>query len=610
MKKFHRFISLTLCFVFLLSISLSCIPIRAQAYYDPASSTAYAAVGGIVVELFSEGAKLIASLLASGVKAAGKVITVDGLKKCSQVAALLSGDSFSTALFAFKAASFSPGSQFVADEDLVEELAPAVDQVFKGEVAVPSAGTQIYVPPDSIWSQAEYITYDRLVNSGFTDLDELNENVVAGNQISWQTLQKIMQLSGYLRTDFMDDLAANFLTLSSDFAYEIGILSSSISSDLSTLSSDISSYLEPIRLAVNMVTTTLAGKIDALKSALLLELGNIKTAISDFSSTTYYQLIEVNDELDELTPIRTGIDQLVGLFEEFTIPVPDVVLDLSPLTAAIAQMETSLSAKLVTLNTSIASLSTTFSTALTTLQTGLSAELATLRTTLSRDLATLNTSIGTLNNTIYDRVIQNLEQIKIYQINVRDTLHTELLKIASYEATINTNMKDYLQDVKDGLASLQKNTVYRLQTVETAIKNLPTTLTTLDDEILAKLEIVTDTTVALPDEYDPEDDDEKKPLFGAIFSGFSIGDDYFGASIENFEAEAAGLLVAAKIFNLYADVVFIKKLLIASASIGIVGALLGMALDVTGYSVSNYRRRESVAQSKASNRVKGGLVVQ
>lgn len=657
MKLFQRSIALFLSLILVLSISLCCIPIRAQAYYDPASSTAYAAVGGIVVELFSEGAKLIASLLASGVKAAGKVITVDGLKKCSQAASLLSGDAFNTALTAFKAASFSPGSQFVADEDLVEALAPVVNQVFKGEVTVPSAGTQIYVPPDSIWSQAENITYDRLVNSGFTDLDELNENVVAGNQISWQTLQKIMQLSGYLRTDFLDDFAEKFSSLSSDITTELDWLAYSISDDLGLLSSDFSSYLSSLgsllsgdlstlKAAVNLVTTTLSGRLDTIRSAL-----------STFSTNTYNQLSYILSDLDQLTDMKTSLDQLVTLFDNFTIEIPDITLDLTPVATTVGAMEQAIVSKLNALIASISTLQAGLSTTLTSsfsygfssLESSLSDRLASIHTTLQG----LTANINTWDRTLIDRLMENLTLIKQYQINARDTLQTELLKsekyeagilnllqdelikiqnyqinardtllpelqkIAGYETTINSNMKDYLQGVKDGIFSLQKNVVYRLGVLETSLGGVTTAIEDMHDDLLEQLKsiygslkVVTNTEITLPDDPDEDDDDQNAPLFIPIGLGFDKADDFFDETIINFKNEAAGLLVASKIFNEFADIPFFKKLLLGSASIGLIATLLGVAISASGSTVSSYSRREIAAQSKAQSRVKGGLVVQ
>lgn len=87
-----------------------------------------------------------------------------------------------------------------------------------------------------------------------------------------------------------------------------------------------------------------------------------------------------------------------------------------------------------------------------------------------------------------------------------------------------------------------------------------------------------------------------------VGSGFQIGGSYFN-SVEGFLGdEMEAFLVAGMIFEEFAGISFFNKLIIVSCSVGLIGTLLGMALQLQGYSVAQ-RRREEAAQSKAHNRM-------
>lgn len=451
----RRIISAFLCLALILFLAVS--PIRANAYvFDPVSSTAYAVVGDLVVETFSDGAKLIASALVSASNTVTNWVSDSFLVDCYNIATAFwskNPDSFEEAYNSFAKLSISSAinSKMILDAEFCDGLQEAVEDVGEDQIVVPEAGTEIYVPPDSIWTQAEMLTYDRLVYEGFSDLETLNESVIAGNQISWQTLQKIMSLSAYLRTDFVDDLADKFSSLSLNFT-----------ADLGSLSSDIDSYIDTLRIAVNLVTTTLSGKLDTLKSTLSTDLGQIKNAIGTLGTSIFDQLVDINSNLKIIN----------STLENLSITVPDVVFDLSPLTSAITKLQTTLSADILVLRNTLSTDLAQIKLAVTNAGETLSDDLA----TLNASIVTLNGNLNTWDRTTIDRVMENLQQVKEYQVNARDVIVENLQQIKEYQVLVYNRIHTEVQGVKDGLAALQKNVVYRLTLVETAINGLGTKL--------------------------------------------------------------------------------------------------------------------------------------
>lgn len=675
MKKLHRLFSAFLCIILLFSFVISPIQVRAVTtpYFDPAT----ALYGGVVIEGFKEGAKLVSSIIAPFIEDA---IDSNFFKRCSDILdpdRLGQINLFTVAFNAFTDVSASTdGTQrIVVDSDVVCDVVNAYESVY-GEIAsdeVLTEDLEIYVPPDSIWSETELITSARLLSDGFGDLQSLNENVLAGNKISWQILQKVMSLSGYLRTDFIDDLVAEFGTLTSldvsltkeldDVEAWVNRLNSNLVSKMDTLTSSVGSLSTTLSGKLDTINTTLTTKLDALDGTVSVmdvglynQLVSLEQSIWDMEGSIWAMETTLGGKLDTINTTLSalgGLDTTVGtlnpdlaakldsiistsgsilstLTTEFT-RIKSVLADISiytfdgfyDLNEAVGLLNTTLSGKLDSVVSAIEALD--LAPVVNVDMASVTTAIGGLKTALAGDLATINSSIKSLTSTVntwdrttIDRVMENLQQIKEYQINVRDTLQAELLKISGYEATINTNMKDYLQDVKDGLLSLQKNTVYRLQTVETAINNLPAKLGSLDDALLEQVEgigtslgLIAAPTVTTPDTSDLDDlEDKKIPLYSSITSGFDKGNEFFGFTIESLDGEVNGFLVAAKIFNEFADLSFFKKLLIASASIGMIGALLGMALDSAGFLPLPRRRSEAAAQSKARSRMERGLVVQ
>ena len=200
-----------------------------------------------------------------------------------------------------------------------------------------------------------------------------------------------------------------------------------------------------------------------------------------------------------------------------------------------------------------------------------------------------------------------------------DVIHPSLESMISSFGSVQTSLDSINDQVLYGLdtsigalrAALTNEFSSLKLRIADLFSSLDKSLTTQLTDIKTAVQAIAGTTTADPDTSDHDDLENKKiPLYVSIADGFNKGDEFFGFTVESLEGEAHGLLVAAKIFNEFADLSFFKKLLIASASIGMIGALLGMALDSTGVLFSPYRRREAAAQSEAHVRMERGVVVQ
>ena len=168
----------------------------------------------------------------------------------------------------------------------------------------------------------------------------------------------------------------------------------------------------------------------------------------------------------------------------------------------------------------------------------------------------------------------------------------------------------YLSTAVDFIDQLNFDLSFAVSHVESSLSSLSTFLQTDIVEILndikTSIKSIAGTTTADPGIGDDDSEDEankqKIPLIPHINNGFQQGENYIGNVYTFLDDELAGFRVAALIFEEFAGISFFYKLIITSCSVGLIATLLGMALNVQSYSVSQ-RRREEAAQVRAQYRM-------
>lgn len=388
-----RFFSVFLCFVLLLSFAVS--PIRVKALAPDPFTAAFWAVEGIAIDFATEGAEFIASAISSSLpKIKLTPVFFKNVIKVSNLVNFL-GPGLKVPFHDFNSATQSAGSTnttVTIPEATYDDIADAVGQA-QSEGLLESDGndwtaiksalkgmldTTIFAPPDSIWSNAQNLTHSRLMYDGFLDVAELNnhmetlnKNVLAGNSISWQIFQKLMQLSGYLRTDFLDFFADQFESLGT---------------------------------------------------------------------------------------------RLENTFRSIEVAAPNVYVDLQSVADAIASLETAIGK----MQDKLAGLLTTINSTLGDLEDTLSDDLG----TLNESIKTLNANMNTWDRTLIDRVLENLQQIKKYQVDGSSSVVENLQQVKKNQVLIYDRLYEVVTNVNTNITSLKTNLVYRLQLLETAINNL------------------------------------------------------------------------------------------------------------------------------------------
>ena len=636
MNKIHRYISFFLC----LSLILFCLsPIRAQAVADPVYSSAYAVVGGVVVEGFKEGAKVIASALGS---VWNKVFTYDLLQTAQGV---LEIGSFFSDPTSYKSifSSYSEGEltagQVVLSKAFLSSVAAAYKTKTGVSLSVPSEDVVINVPPESVWTEAELITYERLLSKGFADLTEVNKNILAGNQITWQLKQDFSSLALYLRTTFNENLSAEFDSLTS-----------SITSALTSLKSTLSSKFDSLETSVDVMSSTVSG-----------HLKDLKTLYSSYGNSTLSKLDSVLGKFDTLTEAIVGIesgdwstdfDHLKQLYTQFGNATLDMLesvkLSTDEISNAIFASTDSLSSHissafedgftLISESLSDITVEATFPdiSDLSTLLDAQWIELISISEVLSSVSYDVSSISGMLETTLSDflGMLYNIESVSfdissavedLCSVFTSENFSLTLSDIslsASSLSALQSSFEDYFTAFSDmyfdeylemyyGLLdwiSTETSSIYRV--LDTYLydirKSIKTDVIGTLNDIKTSIQSIAGTTTADPGTGDDNSQDdyekEKAPLIPWIGSGFSVGGSYFN-SIQGFLGDDLdAFLVAGMIFEEFAGMSFFYKLIIISSSVGLIGTLLGMALNVASYSVAQ-RRREEAAQSRAHVRM-------
>lgn len=611
MNKFHRFLSWVLCLVFLFSFVFS--PIRASAITvspDPYASTAYTVVGGVVVEGFKEGSKLIASAILS---VWNTVVTPEFLQTCQGV---LEVGAFFTSPTAYRGIydSFSDGEkaagQMVLSKAFLSSVAAAYKTKTGQTLTVPDEDVTIHVPPQSVWSEAELITSDRLNYRGFSDLTEVNQNILAGNQIVWQLKKDLNGLELYLRTDFVEALTTEISDVTSKL--------SSIQSHLLSLWSLINTSFDDVELS-----------IDTMSSSLSKDLKDLKTLYSSFGNETLSKLDTLNKSIQALDSSSLSADFL----DLYNLIAQNDALTITALQNLPGQISDSISSFFETQSLQLEAISDKLG-AESSYLLDLVGDMQLLRDEVVSGFADTVVALDQLDVAADINLQPLIDQVldtEATLVGQFDSLYSLINNnIVAYTASNNellSSLKGFVDSSNDSLLSLVDQVSYTLDdslsTVigfDILISDQLSSLSVLTDsisgqlaDIKTSLQSIAGTTVANPPVHSSDLDELDKlevPLYGAIGSGFDKGDEFFGFTLVSLDDELYGFLVAAKIFNEFADLSFFKKLIIASASIGFVCSLLGMGLDATGAFSSAYRRRESSAQAKSRERFEGGLVVQ
>ncbi|MBQ7769341.1 MAG: hypothetical protein IJ403_10755 [Oscillospiraceae bacterium] len=640
MNKIHRYISFFLC----LALIVFCLsPVRAYAAVvpDPAYSSAYIVIGDIVVEGIQEGSKVIASALAS---VWNKVFSAELLQTAQgvlEIGSFFSGDAYHKATYDSYAEGELSAGQVVLTKAFLSSVAAAYKTKTGLTLSEPTEDVVIYAPPESVWMDAEQITADRLNFKGFADLTEVNQNILAGNQIVWQLKKDLNGLELFLRTTNLEAIQDAFASLESTFTSQISALNSTILIARDTLVSKLGS---------------LETSIDTLSSTLHTDLTQLKSSYASFGNETLDKLDTLNTSIQNITlsdlsadfvSLRETITQYDSLILTAVQDLPDQISQsLTNFYETQSQLLISISDKLGQESSYLADLVGENQLIRDELSAGFSDTLVALdelevnvdldfqpvidqilstEMTLNDSLNSLYTAIESLEvdmtadfQPVIDQIIESeaiLSEPLIYldQFNW-DVIYPSLESILSSFGSVQTSLDSINDQVLYGLdtsigalrAALTNEFSFLKLRITDLFSSLDKSLTTQLTDIKTAVQTIAGTTTADPgigdDDSQDEADKQMIPLIPYINNGFQQGENYIGNVYTFLEDELEGFRVAALIFEEFAGISFFYKLIITSCSVGLIATLLGMTLYAQSFNLWT-RRREEAAQVRAQYRM-------
>ena len=192
------------------------------------------------------------------------------------------------------------------------------------------------------------------------------------------------------------------------------------------------------------------------------------------------------------------------------------------------------------------------------------------------------------------------DQFKTWFVNINNNLKEEVHQIPNWLSSINTNMKSELGQIKTWFSNVNttiKNEILGIKTTLGQIKDTAIgKVTTAVENVGLKIDSLIGTITAALTPNNGSGGEDNKNANDTINSGINGMIPFFGSGKDYLAEYSTGFLAAGLLFNSFADIPFINQLLFISVTIGLIGTLLGIALNVA----------QSDSTARSSNKSKAG----
>ena len=499
--------------------------------------------------------------------------------------------------------------------------------------------------------------------ASLTGADVFIQDVVgaieAGNSLQEITNTRLLGLHGLLNTSFAeleDFISSQTSSITNGFTNIIS-KANSINSNVVTVIRNLDTLFGSLEISVDAMSSSLSKDLKDLKTLYssfgnetLTKLDTLNTTIEsltgfdsseDFADLKYLYSTFGNETLSKLDDLVDSIenipytfsDTIAGQFTDLSVKLDQVISKLGDdfsFVEVISQNQdlllTDLSAYFYRVISTLESLDVTASVDLQPLIDQISVSelnlnsfleslydlqasyLSSLETTLYNQfdyiaslyledyLVAFNNGFALLNETLYEvwSDTSNLVEVKV---SLEELVGSDLLTSGTFTNVIESNIGALTSTVDHYGSKI-------ITDVSSEIANLKTELLDTLNDVKTAVQSIAGTTTADPggNNSQNEYEKEKAPLIPYIGSGFDIGGKHFNSVQGYLAEEMEAFLVAGMIFEEFAGMTFFYKLIIISCSVGLIGTLLGMALQLQGYSVAQ-RRREEAAQARAHVRM-------
>ena len=191
------------------------------------------------------------------------------------------------------------------------------------------------------------------------------------------------------------------------------------------------------------------------------------------------------------------------------------------------------------------------------------------------------------------------DQFKTWYKNINDNLKEEIHQIPNWLSSINTNMKNELGQIKTWFSNVNSTIKNEIAGIKTTLGQIKDTaigkVTTAVDNVGKKIDSLIDTIKGTLPPNNGSGGVDNENANDTINSGINGMIPFFGSGKDYLAEYSTGFLAAGLLFNSFADIPFINQLLFVSVTIGMVGTLLGIALNVA--------QSESTARSSKKSKV-------
>ena len=189
-------------------------------------------------------------------------------------------------------------------------------------------------------------------------------------------------------------------------------------------------------------------------------------------------------------------------------------------------------------------------------------------------------------STINENMKEEARQVKVKLTTINENVKEEFRQVKVKLTTINENVKEEFRQVKNKLTTINEN-------LKSYINDLISSFETGVLRIEAKIDSIVKADSDFAQPPAPGNDGNTG---NTVQQGVNTGLGWFGSSNGILAEYATAFLVATMIFNLFANIAIFNKLLIVSASIGLVGVFLGL--------VFNAAQADSAARKEAEREAK------
>lgn len=215
-------------------------------------------------------------------------------------------------------------------------------------------------------------------------------------------------------------------------------------------------------------------------------------------------------------------------------------------------------------------------------------------------LTSINTGIDTLVESaqalpltlsnIMGTIRAQRDELQEWLGNVNANTGQLLIGVEKWVGNVNSTISTWGKSLQDWLGNINSTTSTWGRSATDWLKNINSNFVTKFDAFISTFDLALNPPAVVPDSSIVTDSfAQEQEIISGVSDGFSVSDNYLFESNALLNANLINFLAAGLIFDTFATIPFFHQLLIISVSVGLIGALLGIALSAASRSGSDAR---------------------